>query len=248
MVDVYRRMLALCNHYPDKSSKILDFGCGAGNLVYAFRDAGFDACGFDIHDYLDLRSPNDRKYFQIGESTGIDSSEFTLDWSQYRMPYEDGTFDVVVSSQTMEHVLNLDGALRELARVTKPKGIAIHILPSRYTFRETHTFVPFGSLLSKFYWYNYFWVLLGVRNEHQKGRTVQDVAERYTRYAHTGTCYLPIPKYRELGLKYFEDARFAPDLWFIASGLRGWHLLRPALLVHTLFAEIVWVLEMPRQG
>ena len=36
--------------YAGAGTKILDFGCGEGRLVYRLRELGFDAYGFDIHE------------------------------------------------------------------------------------------------------------------------------------------------------------------------------------------------------
>lgn len=217
-----------------------------GNFVYHFRDAGFDAYGFDIHDYVGLRSPSDRQFFQIADKGG-DQSDFSLDWTQFRLPYADGTFDFVLSFETLEHVQNYDAALRELARVMKPEGIAIHIFPPRYRYLEGHTYVPFGGM-TKSYWYNYLWAMLGIRNDFQKGLSAKETAKRNVRYAHTGTNYPPITEVRNLGRKYYEGVHFAPEMWHIGWGHLGWRLTRPALLAYTLFNEIVWVLERPRRA
>lgn len=46
------------------------------------------------------------------------------------IPYRDKAFDIVFSSNVLEHVHDLDAALRESQRVLKPDGLAIHILPT----------------------------------------------------------------------------------------------------------------------
>jgi SAM-dependent methyltransferase len=64
-----------------------------------------------------------------------------------RMPFEDGTFDVVVSNAVFEHIPDVPAAVRELTRLLAPDGvchIAIHLYPSlsgghqmRWAFPET---------------------------------------------------------------------------------------------------------------
>lgn len=242
-VAFFRRFLALTNHYLDSRSRILDFGCGAGKFVYQFRDAGLDARGFDIHDYLELRSPDDRQFFDLVDNDISDTSIMSVDWDRYRLPYDDGTFDLVLSSQTLEHVLNLS----ELARVTKRDGINLHVFPLKYRFLEAHTFVPFGGMTKSFL-YNLFWTTLGVRNTYQNGLSAVERAKLNARYARTGTNYLSIPEIRRVGCKHFEGVHFAPELWHAALGNYGWRLTRPALLAYTLLEEIVWVLERPRSA
>src|SRR3954447_18729743 len=94
----YRRMLALCGYYLDESTRVLDFGCGSGAFVYAFRDAGFDAHGFDVCNALQLRAPEAARFFQIADK-GNTTGEFHLDWTQYRLPFPDATFDFVYSTE-----------------------------------------------------------------------------------------------------------------------------------------------------
>jgi SAM-dependent methyltransferase len=246
-----RRILALTDRYLDGNSKILDFGCGAGEFVYLFRDAGFDARGFDIHDYLQLRSPDDRQYFDIAETGSPDRAVMTVDWSRYHLPYDNDTFDFVLSNQTLEHVLNLDAVVSELARITKQDGIGIHIFPSRYRLLEAHTYVPFGGMTKSFY-YNLFWAILGVRNQFQKGLSAIETARLNVKYAHTGTRYPAVREIQQIGRKYFEGAYFAPQLRHTAwgpacvQGRKAMHMIKAVQIAITLFSEIFWILECPK--
>lgn len=64
-----RQILAQLNYPvppPGGGYRILDFGCGDGETVYAWRDAGYDCFGFDITDYLAIRNKADRLFFSIG--------------------------------------------------------------------------------------------------------------------------------------------------------------------------------------
>jgi len=47
-----------------------------------------------------------------------------------RLPFPDHAFDVVFSSNVLEHVPHLSVILKEIARVIKPDGVVVHILPS----------------------------------------------------------------------------------------------------------------------
>lgn len=46
------------------------------------------------------------------------------------LPFDDGCFDVVVSSNVLEHIPDLQKTLSEIHRVMKPNGLEIHILPT----------------------------------------------------------------------------------------------------------------------
>ncbi len=196
----------------DRDSKILDFGCGSGNDVYSFRDLGFDAYGFDIHDYLQLRTEDDRKYFTILAQEGATISDFRFDWDTFKLPYEDKSFDFIFSNQVLEHVQNHDRVFAELARVMKPVSLAIHIFPPKYAFKEPHIFVPMGSWINNRYYY-FLWALLGVRNQYQAGLSAQEVADENYRYARQGLNYLSPREILTIGRRYFPSVMFVPDLW-----------------------------------
>jgi SAM-dependent methyltransferase len=131
---------------------ILDFGCGAGRDVYAFRDAGFQAHGVDLHDFLALRSPDDRQWFKLSRDPHI-----------YRLPFPDNYFDVIYSNQVLEHIVYYEPALQEMRRVLKPDGICIHIFPAKWRPIEAHFRAPFGSVIRWEPWLR-LWTMLGVRN------------------------------------------------------------------------------------
>jgi ubiquinone/menaquinone biosynthesis C-methylase UbiE len=48
------------------------------------------------------------------------------------IPFRDSTFDVVFSSNVLEHIAHLDEIQSEIGRVLRPGGLAIHILPTQH--------------------------------------------------------------------------------------------------------------------
>lgn len=149
-------------------ARILDFGCGAGATVYAFHDRGFaNAVGFDIKDYVELRAPEHRDRFRIGfEQGGL-------------LPFASETFDLVISEEVFEHVHDQVPMWRELHRIMKPGGVAIHVFPGPYCLIEPHNYVPFGGVVAQYWWYK-LWAILGVRNEFQTGLSAIETARRNT--------------------------------------------------------------------
>src|SRR5688572_20396488 len=105
--------MARAGFWLSPNSKILDFGCGAGGLVYRFRDLGYDAYGFDIHPRVDLRDPDDMRFFKSIDNTVKDTSYYVVDRDIFRMDFPDDTFDVVVSTSVIEHVLDLPAMMAE---------------------------------------------------------------------------------------------------------------------------------------
>jgi SAM-dependent methyltransferase len=48
----------------------------------------------------------------------------------YHLPFGDATFDIVFSSNVLEHVPDVERLLVDARRVMKPDGIAVHVVPS----------------------------------------------------------------------------------------------------------------------
>jgi SAM-dependent methyltransferase len=116
-------------------SRVLDFGCGAGVIVINLLLSGFDAHGAEVF-YAG------GSYREQAAASGMLGSRI-LEIVDGRLPYEDAWFDAVVSNQVLEHVADLDGALREVARVLKPEGLFIALFPSREVWREGHVGIPY---------------------------------------------------------------------------------------------------------
>jgi len=190
-------------------ARILDFGCGAGRMVFRLRELGFDAYGFDIHDYVTYRSDEDRQWFRFSQSTSRDTSAFTIDADRYAIPFEDDFFDVVHSTSVLEHVLDIRPMMRECARVLRPDGVAIHFYPSKYQVVEHHLYVPLGSFIQRKAWLR-LWIALGARNEFQGSRTVGEVTEAYKQYTMTGLRYRTRNELLHAAGEFFYGVRFPP--------------------------------------
>ena len=76
-----------------------------------------------LHQFL--RSLPKLRYSEFGSLDPLVSSESVLD-----MSYRDGTFDLFLTSDTLEHVPDVDRALAEIYRVLKPGGRHIFTVPA----------------------------------------------------------------------------------------------------------------------
>jgi SAM-dependent methyltransferase len=138
MPDVNRRWFV---HYVSEQIaargdlRVLDFGCGAGTVVRLLRERGIDAWGADIfYAGADWDDPALRELIDAGTIRRIGADG--------RIPFGDGTFDLVISDQVLEHVEDLPGTLREIDRVLKSGGISYHHFPTRDGLREGHIGIP----------------------------------------------------------------------------------------------------------
>jgi SAM-dependent methyltransferase len=152
------------------------------------RELGFDAYGFDIHDYVAYRSDDDRQWFRFSRSTSRDTSAFTIDADRYAIPFEADFFDIVHSTSVIEHVLDIRPVMSECARVLRPDCVAIHFYPPKYQVVEPHMYVPLASFVQRKAWLR-LWVVLGARNEFHGENTVGEVTDAYKQYTITGLRY-----------------------------------------------------------
>ncbi|MCP3981383.1 MAG: methyltransferase domain-containing protein [bacterium] len=93
--------------------RILDFGCGRGWLSNALSRYG-DVTGIDLSDEAVRRAAREHPHvkFQAGDVTDAKIPELLGEQS----------FDVVVSSEVVEHVLDQDGFFRNVDRLLKPQN------------------------------------------------------------------------------------------------------------------------------
>ncbi len=174
---------------------VLDFGCGKGHTVNFLRNQGYNAFGVDIVSEEDWQQYPDSSFFAH------------LDMKDYRIPFVDNTFDLVLSWQVFEHVQNYDQVLAELHRVLKPGGICLHIFPSRWRLFEAHVFVPFAGVFQNLP-YLAFFALLGIRNSYQKGLSWQETTQHNVDYLRSSTNYLSRKQIIQRVRGYFDNLQF----------------------------------------
>ncbi|MFA7665640.1 MAG: class I SAM-dependent methyltransferase [Burkholderiaceae bacterium] len=106
-----------------EESRILDFGANWGYGVWQFREAGFDAVGYELS--------TTRAAF----SSRLDVEVF----SEWNAVENRGPFDVVFSSHVLEHTPDPAAALRRKAKMVAPGGLLIAYFPSgSETFRRNN--------------------------------------------------------------------------------------------------------------
>lgn len=124
-----------------RGCRVLDYGCGAGEVVQIAVRAGYDAHGVDVfYEGGSYRADADRAGLLGGRILEIQNGT---------IPHSDAQFDVVVTNQVLEHVADLDSVIAEISRVLKPGGLMLALFPSREVWREGHVGVPFLHLIPR---------------------------------------------------------------------------------------------------
>ncbi len=105
------------------SLRILDCGCGTGMIIKDLIQRGHRCCGVDL-------SP------EMVEKTSETLRAFRADWAEVRigsveaLDFKDNTFDVCLCIGVLQYLKDDERSLRELSRVTKPRGRVIISLPN----------------------------------------------------------------------------------------------------------------------
>lgn len=91
-----------------RPKRLLDVGCGPGELTQRFVDSGMDVCGVDI-------SP---RMVELTKARGVDAQVADAE----SLPFKDDEFDCVFAGWVLYHVPGVERAITECARVLKPSG------------------------------------------------------------------------------------------------------------------------------
>jgi ubiquinone/menaquinone biosynthesis C-methylase UbiE len=101
---------------------VLDVGMGPGVICAELDDRGWEVSGIDLSPTMveaaRRRLPHRRDRLVQG--------------SIQRLPFEDQGFDAVVATGVVEYAVDdIDGAVAELARVLRPRGVAVVSFPNQ---------------------------------------------------------------------------------------------------------------------
>lgn len=112
-----------------KGKRVLDVGCRSGNLVQHYHQ-GNQVTGVDI----------DRNALALfRERLGLEGHWVDIDYEA--LPFADGSFDVVVFTEVMEHVRFPRKVLAEIRRVLSPDGTLIGSVPNAFRLRNRWRFI-----------------------------------------------------------------------------------------------------------
>lgn len=123
-----------------EDKQVLDIRCEGGLLADEFARLGFKVTGIDpsISSIESAKEHAEQTKLNIDYHVG----------SGEDIPFDDGSFDIVYSCDTLEHVTDLEKVIAEAARVLKKGGIFFYDTINR-TFRSKIVFI---KLLQEWKW------------------------------------------------------------------------------------------------
>lgn len=157
----------LIRKYSKPNDKILDVGVGMGRLLEEFTN--LKRYGMDIS----------KGYLELASKRGIECCFSLIE----DMPYQDNSFDIITCTDVLEHVLDVNLAIKNITRVLKPGGIFILRVPYKedlswylseecpYEFVHLRTFDEdhLKALFTKIFDYNFLeWNTAGLSKTNDR--------------------------------------------------------------------------------
>ena len=109
-------LLEILDNNSPAGSKVLDIGCGSGEIARVINEKGYAVSGIDFSPVA----------IELARKQGINSHLADLDSG---IPFDDNTFDIVWAGDVIEHVFDPIFLLNEINRVLVPSGQLLCTIP-----------------------------------------------------------------------------------------------------------------------
>jgi len=123
----YKLVLEFLTPVQDKN--ILEVACGRGGFSRLLASKGAVVCGADFSEAA-IKIAKEKL---LGDPPVVDRVTYVQADAQ-NLPFDAGSFDIVISCETSEHVPDPRAAVREMYRVCKPGGILYLTTPNYLNF------------------------------------------------------------------------------------------------------------------
>ncbi len=151
IIHLYQLHIAIKLSKSIKGAKILDFGCGIGNVVKKGIKFGLNIYGADI---FYEGSSNVKKKIKKDGLLGNVIREIKNE----KLNFENNYFDFVMSNMVFEHLKDIHTAMREIHRVLKKNRHFLCLFPLMGVLIENHIGIPFAHWFKKKSRFRYHYV------------------------------------------------------------------------------------------
>jgi len=107
-----------------KGRNILDVACGTGRFFYLYENRQIFGCDISKDQLREAKKKSPDATLIVADAE--------------KLPYPDNKFDIVITSQFIEHIPQYKNILKEMARVCKPGGSIIADFPNKHSL----TYLP----------------------------------------------------------------------------------------------------------
>jgi len=121
---------------------VLEVGCGNGYLLSRYARHGARVWGVDLTRTAVALA---QQRFELGALRG-----YFAQGDAQRLPFRDGSFDLVVSAGVLHHVPDIAAAIAEIHRVLKPAGLFVIMLYHRDSIHYRVLYPLYGLFHSAF--------------------------------------------------------------------------------------------------
>ena len=111
----------------DLKGKVLDIGCGNGELIVEYAKQNGDITGIDINSV----KINNSKQLAKDNGFDLDNNLFVADL--FDLPFEYESFDTIVMQQVLEHISNPEQTINHVLQFLKHKGTLIITVPNGFS-------------------------------------------------------------------------------------------------------------------
>ncbi len=124
----YLRKADIVKNLKPHGGRLLDWGCGYGQMSYLLRNRGFEVVSYTI----EAEEPSPSNVFLRDQNLDVVYGKDPV-----RLPFENESFDVVLSCGVLEHVEDESGSLSEISRTLRPEGfLVVMMLPNEWSYAE----------------------------------------------------------------------------------------------------------------
>ena len=191
---------------------VLDIGCNAGTQSFMWAERGHDVHGIDINGPL----------IEIGRKRAVEQG-LRVDFregSATRLPWGDGSMDVCLMPELLEHIADWQDCLAEAARVLRPGGLLYLSTTNRLCPRQMEFELPF-----------YGWYPQRLKRHYEKlAVTTRPGLVNHAQFPAINwfTPYELQSRLRSLGFTTWDHFDW------IDTESRGWRVALPVRLIRTL--------------